>query len=156
MSGKPAATLGSHHTCPMCSGTTPHVGGPIIKGEVNVLFNGKPVATMGSMCTCNGGPDTVITGNPSVLVNGKPIACLGDSTAHGGVIVTGEPNIMVGSSASKPTEAMPAEKIPFPKITTVDRIKSVVIGQGENLKEAREKQEEAKKHGYLIQIDFSV
>lgn len=123
MAGKPAATVGSNHTCPMCSGTTPHVGGPVTQGESNVLFNGKPVATMGSMCTCVGPPDTIVQGNPTVLVNGKPIACVGDMTAHGGVIVSGSPNIIIGSKTSKPpTVIQPIKKIPFPKITFTNRV----------------------------------
>ncbi|QQY82862.1 PAAR domain-containing protein [Tamlana sp. s12] len=129
MSGKPAATLGSHHTCPMCSGTTPHIGGPIIQGAPNVLINGNPVATIGSVCTCAGGPDTVVTGNPTVLINGKAIACLGDMTAHGGVIVSGSANVIVSSSAPEPPRAvMPIDKIPFPEITFLDRIKAGLVG----------------------------
>ncbi|OBQ57324.1 PAAR domain-containing protein [Tamlana sp. s12] len=156
MPGKPAATLGSHHTCPMCSGTTPHVGGPVIKGEVNVLFNSKPAATLGSLCTCVGGPDTIISGNPSVLINGKPMACVGDSSAHGGIVVMGEANILIGSSVVEPSKVLPAEKIPFPKISTIDRLKSVVVGQGESLKVAERNQEASKKRGYLVEVDFSI
>ena len=123
MAGKPAATVGSNHTCPMCSGTTPHVGGPITQGEPNVLFNGKPVATVGSLCICNGGPDTIVTGNPTVLINGKAIACVGDSSAHGGVIVSGSSNIIIGSKTPEPpTAIMPIKKIPFPKITFTNRV----------------------------------
>lgn len=69
MAGKPVATVGSNHTCPMCSGTTPHVGGPITQGITGVTINGKPVATIGSICTCAGSPDTIVTGNPFVLIN---------------------------------------------------------------------------------------
>lgn len=134
MAGKPAATVGSNHTCPMCSGTTPHVGGPITQGEPTVLFNGKPAATMGSMCTCIGPPDTVVQGNPTVLVNGKPIVCVGDMTAHGGVIVSGSSNIIIGSGGSSPTTIMPIKKIPFPKISFTNK----VLG---NAKKAIENQE---------------
>ena len=123
MSGKPAATVGSNHTCPMCSGTIPHIGGPITQGEPNILFNSKPAATMGSICTCVGPPDMVVQGNPTVLLNGKPIACVGDMTAHGGVIVSGEANIMISSKTPEPpTAIMPIKKIPFPKITLTNRV----------------------------------
>ena len=122
MAGKPAAIVGSNHTCPMCTGTTPHVGGPITQGEPNVLFNGKPVATMGSICTCVGPPDTIVQGNPSVLINGKPIACVGDMTAHGGVIASGSPNIIIGSGGTAPTTIMPIKEIPFPKISFTNKI----------------------------------
>ncbi len=122
MAGKPAATVGSNHICPMCSGTVPHVGGPITQGEPTVLFNGKPVATIGSMCTCVGPPDTIVQGNPTVLINGKAIACVGDMSAHGGAIVSGEANIIIGSGGSSPTTIMPIKKIPFPKITFTNRV----------------------------------
>lgn len=45
MAGKPVATIGSMHVCPMISGTVPHVGGPVTgPGAPNVLINGQPVA----------------------------------------------------------------------------------------------------------------
>ncbi len=123
MPGKQAATVGSNHTCPMCSGTTPHVGGPVTHGEPTVLFNGKPVATIGSLCICVGAPDMIVQGNPTVLINGNPIACVGDMTAHGGVIISGSSNIIIGSRTSNPpTEIMPIKRIPFPKITFVNRL----------------------------------
>ncbi|MBL3658285.1 PAAR domain-containing protein [Fulvivirga sp. 2943] len=145
MAGKLAATVGSNHTCAMCTGTTPHVGGPITQGEPNVLFNGKPVATIGSMCTCVGPPDMVVQGNPTVLVNGKPIACVGDMTAHGGVIVSGEANIIVGSSTpASPTAVMPIKKIPFPEITITNRLtgnSDEAIANQEKIKELAENNE---------------
>ena len=157
MAGKPVATVGSNHVCPMCSGTVPHVGGPVTLGETNILINNKPVATQGSMCTCVGPPDTIIQGNPSVLFNGKPVACLGDMTAHGGSIVIGEANVTISSVSSKPEKASsPIEEIPFPKITIINRIQSSIVGEAKNLNQAEKNQEEAKKHGYLIDVDFSL
>ncbi|RLJ98630.1 PAAR domain-containing protein [Tenacibaculum discolor] len=135
----PVATVGSMHVCPMCSGTTPHVGGPIAQGEANVLANGKPVATIGSMCTCVGPPDTIAQGFPNILINGKPVACLGDLTAHGGTITAGEANIIVGSAAPVPSVNMPVNKIPFPKISIVDR-----LAHNSKIKEAEENQEKLK------------
>ncbi|OED34893.1 hypothetical protein AB832_06735 [Flavobacteriaceae bacterium (ex Bugula neritina AB1)] len=156
MAGKPAATVGSNHTCPMCSGTIPHVGGPIVQGEATVLFNNKPAATLVSMCTCVGPPDTIAQGNPTVFINGKPAACVGDMTAHGGIIVSGEATILIGTKTpEQPTTITPAEMNDFPEITTIDKIKSIAVGQGKNLKEAQEKQKEVKKYGYLLQVNFS-
>ncbi len=150
MAGKPAATVGSNHTCPMCSGTTPHVGGPITQGESNVLFNSKPVATIGSMCTCVGPPDTIIQGNPTVLINGKPITCVGDMSAHGGIIVSGSSNIIIGSKTPEPpTAIMPIKKIPFPKITFTNR----VLG---NAKEAIENQEKIRQMAESTESDKRV
>ena len=156
MAGKPVATVGSNHVCPMCSGTVPHVGGPVTLGETNILINNKPVATQGSMCTCAGPPDTIIQGNPSVLFNGKPVACLGDMTAHGGSIVVGEVNVTIGASSNSNSNSQPKEKIPFPKINAINRIQASVVGQNESIKQAEKNQEEAKKHGYLINADFSL
>ena len=139
MTGKPAATVGDNHTCLMCSGTVPHIGGPITQGSPNVFINDKPVATIGSICTCIGPPDTIVTGNPTVLINGKAIACVGDMTAHGGIIISGSSNVIIGSKTpSAPTAIMPIDKIPFPKITPINRIKTAVVGQVKNLKKAEE------------------
>ena len=162
MAGKPVATVGSMHVCPMCSGTVPHVGGPVTgPGQAGVLMNGKPVATVGDMCTCAAGsPDVIVTGNPNVLVNGKPIACVGDMTAHGGTIVQGESNILIGTATPVKRTTMPVKKIPFPKIRVRDRIGAAVTGNSSDLEEAvanqDELKEEAKESGFLPEYDFSV
>ena len=123
MSGKPAATIGSMHTCPMVSGTTPHVGGPITQGEPNILHNSKPAATMNSMCTCVGPPDTIVQGHPAIFHNGKPAACMGDMTAHGGIITTGEPNIIHGFVTEPMAPVtMPVSKIPFPEFSLLNTL----------------------------------
>ncbi|MFT7898843.1 PAAR domain-containing protein [Tenacibaculum ascidiaceicola] len=144
MSKKPVATLGSNHQCPMYSGSTPHVGGPITKGEQNILINGKPVATIGSMCTCNAGIDTIVTGNPSILANGKPISCIGDMTAHGGTITAGESNVLVSSSSPQSTVVMPIDQIPFPDISFKDRIGAAFTGNTKMLKQAETNQQKIK------------
>jgi uncharacterized Zn-binding protein involved in type VI secretion len=61
-----------------------------------VLIAGKPAATVGTMCTCVGPPDTIVQGSATVLIGGKPAARLGDMTAHGGRIVMGAPNVLIG------------------------------------------------------------
>ena len=137
MAGKPIATVGSMHVCPMCSGTVPHVGGPIVgPGAPNVLVNNKPVALMGDMCVCVGPPDVIAQGNPLVKVNGVPVVCLGDLTAHGGAIVAGEPTVTISSAVPTPPVTMPREKIPFPTITLINKIRASVVGH--SLKEAEE------------------
>ncbi len=88
----PAATVGSNHICPMCSGTVPHVGGPITQGEPTVLIGGKPAATVGSM------------------------------SAHGGSVVIGEGTVLIGTGSSSPTAVMPIKKIPFPKISFTNKV----------------------------------
>ena len=98
--GKPAARAGDMHTCPMQTPGVPpipHVGGPILPpGCPTVLIGGQPAARMGDMATCVGPPDSIIMGSATVLIGGQPAARMGDSTAHGGVIVMGFPNVLIG------------------------------------------------------------
>jgi uncharacterized Zn-binding protein involved in type VI secretion len=78
-------------------GPVPHVGGPILPpGVPTVIIGGMPAAVVGNMCTCVGPPDTIIKGSMTVMIGGMPAARLGDNTAHGGVIVTGMPTVMIG------------------------------------------------------------
>lgn len=94
---KPAARQGDMHTCPAHEGRRPHKGGPIIEGSPDVLIEGKPAARVGDKAQCEvGGPDTIVVGSPMVLINGKPAAILGSKTAHGGVIVAGAGEILIG------------------------------------------------------------
>lgn len=97
----PAARLTDMHTCPMQTPAfplpVPHVCGPIVgPGVPNVLIGNMPAAVVGDMCTCVGPPDTIAKGSSSVMINGRPAARVGDSTAHGGTIVTGCPTVMIG------------------------------------------------------------
>jgi len=86
------------HTCPLVNpGGVPHVGGPIVApGVPVVLIAGVPAAVIGDMLTCVGPPDTIVTGSATVLVGGKPAARIGDMTAHGGIIVNGAANVIIG------------------------------------------------------------
>jgi uncharacterized Zn-binding protein involved in type VI secretion len=78
------------HTCPMVTGTVPHVGGPVMPpGCPTVFIGGMPAARVGDMCTCSGPPDTIVSGSATVKIGGMAAARMGDSTAHGGVIVAG-------------------------------------------------------------------
>lgn len=95
--GQPAARLTDMHTCPMVTGTVPHVGGPIVgPGAVTVMVGGLVVAKVGDQCTCVGPPDTIVKGSTTVLAGGAPVARMGDMTAHGGVIVVGAMNVLIG------------------------------------------------------------
>lgn len=92
-----AARVGDMHTCPMVTGTVPHVGGPVMPpGEVTVLIGGMPAAKVGDMCTCAGPPDSIIMGSTSVMIGGMPAARMNDTTAHGGMIVAGCPTVLIG------------------------------------------------------------
>ena len=93
----PAARLNDMHTCPMVTGTVPHVGGPISgPGVPTVLIGGMPAAVVGDMCVCTGPPDTISAGSGTVMIGGKPAARMGDQTAHGGIIVLGEFTVLIG------------------------------------------------------------
>ena len=94
----PAARLTDMHTCPMVTGTVPHVGGPIVSpGVPTVLIGGIPASVVGDTAMCVGPPDTVSMGSATVLIGGKPAARVGDSTAHGGTIVgPGCPTVIIG------------------------------------------------------------
>lgn len=97
---KPAARIGDMHVCPMQTPGTPpipHVGGPVTgPGIPTVLIGGMPAAVMGDMCVCTGPPDTIILGSTGVLIGNKPAARMGDQCAHGGTIVAGCPNVLIG------------------------------------------------------------
>ncbi len=95
--GKPAARITDMHTCPMVTGTVPHVGGPVLPpGDPTVLIGGLPAARVGDMAVCTGPPDSIATGSATVLIGGMAAARMGDTTAHGGTIVAGAPTILIG------------------------------------------------------------
>ena len=75
----------------------PHVGGPIVgPGAPTVLIGGLPAAKVGDMLVCVGPPDSIVKGSATVQIMGMPAARMGDSTAHGGTIVLGMPNVLIG------------------------------------------------------------
>lgn len=96
----PAARITDFHECPMTTPGAvpiPHVGGPIIgPGEPTVLICGLPAARVGDMAVCVGPPDAIIKGSATVMIGGLPAARLGDPTTHGGSIVLGAFNVMIG------------------------------------------------------------
>lgn len=139
----PAATVGSMHVCPMCSGYVPHIGGPVIgPGVPTVLIGGKPAAVMGDMCTCAGGPpDTIIQGEATVLIGGKPAATVGCMTAHGGTVTVGEPTVLIGTGTSAATAIAPIKRIPFPEISNLLKTVASLTGRRTQLNEAIANQE---------------
>lgn len=75
----------------------PHVGGPVIgPGEPTVLICDLPAARVGDMLVCVGPPDSIVMGSATVMIGGMPAARMGDSTAHGGEIMLGAFNVMIG------------------------------------------------------------
>ncbi len=97
----PAATLLSMHECPMQTPAIPpipHVGGPVLgPGATTVLIAGLPAARVGDMLLCIGPPDSITSGSSTVMIEGEPAAYLGSATEHGGTIVMGVPNVMIGA-----------------------------------------------------------
>jgi uncharacterized Zn-binding protein involved in type VI secretion len=94
---QPAARLTDMHVCPMITVLVPHVGGPIVgPGCPNVLIGGLPAARISDMAVCVGPPDVIILGAFTVLIGGLPAARMGDMTAHGGVVILGCFNVMLG------------------------------------------------------------
>ena len=93
-----AARLNDMHTCPLSAGPKPHVGGPILPAGAipTVLINGQPAAVVGTMCSCAGPPDSIVVGSPTVHLGGMQAARMGDTTAHGGMITLGSPNVIIG------------------------------------------------------------
>ena len=96
----PAARLTDFHQCPMVTPALPpipHVGGPVIgPGCPTVLIGKLPAARVGDMLVCVGPPDVIVKGSSTVKIGGQPAARMGDSTAHGGSIVWGALNVMIG------------------------------------------------------------
>jgi uncharacterized Zn-binding protein involved in type VI secretion len=85
------------HTCPMVTGTVPHVGGPVLPpGCPTVLIGGVPAARVGDMLVCTGPPASIVKGSATVTIGGMPAARMGDNTAHGGVVMAGLPSVMIG------------------------------------------------------------
>jgi len=81
-------------------GPVPHVGGPIIKGQPNVLTVSMPQSRVSDQCICVGPPDIIVKGSMTVLCGGLPAARMGDNTAHGGVIVMGAPTVLIGNGSN--------------------------------------------------------
>lgn len=96
----PAARITDMHSCPMVNpGPVPHVGGPAVSGAMSVIIGSLPAARVSDTLICVGPPDAIAAGEPSVLIEGKPAARLGDATAHGGLITSGCPTVLIGKLA---------------------------------------------------------
>ena len=97
---QPAARVTDMHVCPMVTPglpPVPHVGGLLLPpGSPSVLIGGLPAATLGTQALCTGAVDVVILGSFKVFICGRPAARMGDNCAHGGAIVSGYPQVLVG------------------------------------------------------------
>lgn len=96
----PAARVTDMHTCPMVTPGTPpipHVGGPIIPPcSTTTLIGFLPAARITDKAICVGPMDVIVKASMTVLIDNLNAARIGDQTVHGGVIVTGEPTVIIG------------------------------------------------------------
>ena len=96
----PAARITDLHVCPIQTPgiiPIPHIGGPIIgPGAATVLIGGLPAAVEGDMCVCIGAPDKISKGSATVTFEGKAAARMGDTTAHGGKLLSMCPTVLIG------------------------------------------------------------
>lgn len=143
---KQIVTVTLNHICPMVTGVTPHVGGPIIgPGCPGVLVDGTPVSLMGDACVCCGPPDMIAQGYPGVMVDGIPVVVQNCMTAHGGTIPMGVPGVTIGSATPIEPMTMHITRIPFPKIRVIDKIGAIVSGNSKRLKQATDNQNDLRK-----------
>ena len=56
------------HTCPLVTGTVPHVGGVVAMGSMTVLINNLPAARQGDIVTESGPPNSIVMGCPTVII----------------------------------------------------------------------------------------
>lgn len=103
MSGKPAARLTDPTSCPVPGHGTP----PIQSGSPDVQFNNLPAARKDDAAACG----QQITGaySATVFINGKNAAVLGSTLSHGGVIIGGSGDVLIGDTVIfAPTQVVPS------------------------------------------------
>jgi uncharacterized Zn-binding protein involved in type VI secretion len=67
--GKPAwRALSDFHTCPLVTGTIPHVGGVVQMGSTTVYINNMPAARVGDIIVESGLPNSIVTGEFTVII----------------------------------------------------------------------------------------
>ena len=94
----PAAFLTCAQVCPFINPAdeVPHVGGVLVETTAdNIIVGVLPAAVIGSTGVCVGAPPTVVDGSPTVLADMIPVTTIGMETDHGGVIVEGEPTLLM-------------------------------------------------------------
>jgi uncharacterized Zn-binding protein involved in type VI secretion len=90
-----AARLGDAHACP-------HPGAiPLVITTCGKVFVNKRFAIrVGDAAGCSIGPDPVVLGDFTVFMQGMPCARKTDLTMHGGSILAGSEDVLVGDGAS--------------------------------------------------------
>ncbi len=104
-------------------------------GVPNVLIGKLPAAVVGDTATCVGPPDAIVKGSMGVMISGRPAARMGDTTAHGGSIALGCPNVLIGdaSPGAPPVVIVP----PFPGSVQARSSSSGQQGQSEKPEPAK-------------------
>lgn len=132
-----AARVSDLHTCPK----TP--AGPILQGASTVLICGMPAARISDMVTCTE-PEFIVTGEKTVLIEGKPAARMGDMTekacpsAGSGVITTGCPTVLIGSTYQETVLKVAAENgAPFCDPVDAGQTEEETCPPGEDCKKLR-------------------
>jgi len=90
MMGKPAARVTDPTTCPI------HGTNPIASGSPDVFFNGLAAARLGDQCTCG----QALSGafSSTVFINGLNAMTLDSTADHGGLVIGGSGNIIIGNT----------------------------------------------------------
>jgi uncharacterized Zn-binding protein involved in type VI secretion len=95
----PAARITDLHTCPA------HAGGPVVTGFPTVIIGHQPAARITDAALCAGPKDVIAAGSATVLIGHHPAARMGDATGHGGVVATGFPTVIIGTTPQAATIA---------------------------------------------------
>ena len=66
--GLPAWRMSDMHTCPLVTGTVPHVGGTVAMGSMTVMINGQPAVRQGDQIIEVGPPNAIASGEMTVLL----------------------------------------------------------------------------------------
>src|SRR5262245_3068828 len=92
----PATRLDDQLECSRHNGKGP-VRGP---GSPEVLVGGVAMARLTDLCDCpNPHASPLAEGAAEVLVDGLPAARIGVKTLDGGVVLSGEPSVLIGGGA---------------------------------------------------------
>jgi uncharacterized Zn-binding protein involved in type VI secretion len=92
MSGKPAARLSDPTSCPVPGHGTP----ALQSGSPDVQFNNLPAARSGDIADCGQAIDGAFSS--AVFINGKNAATLGSTLSHGGVVIGGSGDVIIGDT----------------------------------------------------------
>ena len=98
----PAARISDNHACPV------HGGGPIVTGFSTVIIGYMPAARVTDQAVCPPAVDVLVMGSPTVIIGYQQAARVGDSFAHGGVVVSGCPSVIIGASGQGTTLSLAA------------------------------------------------